>query len=118
MCTIIKNLGALLFKLFGKNLQELKNLSLITPWRKNFKKQVKSKPNSEIKRGSFDLTCSTIKMTNNSSNNSRNNEKYGLSPVDCEIAAIAVQYEFSISTTDRNLSEFLEQKYDKKNTNL
>ncbi len=85
------------------------------PWRKNLKNQIKSKPNSEIKKDSFDLTYSAIKMTNNSSNNTRNNKKYGLSPVDCEIAAIAVHNEFSISTTDRNLREFIEQQYEMKN---
>ncbi len=82
------------------------------PWRNNYKKHIKSKPNAEVKNKDFDLTLDTVSMINGSSNNTRTKRRYGLSPVDCEIAAIVAHNNFSVSTVDRNLGEFIEQQYD------
>jgi hypothetical protein len=81
------------------------------PWRRKYEKRIIPVGNELLSEGQFSRKLEIVKATELTHRNERTNKPYDLSRVDREVAAGVLCLQGSISTTDRNLREFLEQQF-------
>lgn len=86
------------------------------PWREHYKDKIRPITDSVIKSGNYDRVHRVIQsLMQVGTINSRTGKFYNLSRVDRIIAACVISKDYSVSTSDNDLKDFIIQEFDKPN---
>jgi hypothetical protein len=84
------------------------------PWRTIYKKHIKPLALSQIENDSYRFYISIVKSIHDSGKiNYRTGRFFDLSPPDKKIAAYTLAHNFKLSSVDDDLTDFLQQEFDK-----
>ncbi len=81
------------------------------PWRGQYADRIVPVDGNRLEAGGFRRNLAIVRATAENHRNERTGLPYGLSRVDREVAAGVLSLDATISTTDTNLREFLEQQF-------
>lgn len=82
------------------------------PWRDQYKKHVRARPRSVIENDDYRRALRAIILIESTAMNERTGQRFSLSRRDREIGAGVVAHKYTITATDRNLVDFLDQKFE------
>jgi hypothetical protein len=86
------------------------------PWRGQYKPKITAIGNITNEDADFNLALETIKvMIKNSARNSKTGKIYDLSYEDKRVAATVIAHNYFVSTEDNDLTDILEQHFEKTN---
>jgi hypothetical protein len=86
------------------------------PWRKDYKKKIKALGETQVKKGEFVVYLKTIKnLIETGTINNKTGKYFNFSKVDQIISSCVLAHQYEISTVDKDLINFLEQEFSKRN---
>jgi mRNA-degrading endonuclease RelE of RelBE toxin-antitoxin system len=82
------------------------------PWRESYKSKIKTLGTSRVKQGDYELCLQAVEnLISASKINKRTGHFFNLSSVDQKIAACSIVHDFTLTTVDDDLADFIRQEF-------
>lgn len=82
------------------------------PWRESYKNKIKTLGASRVKQGDYGLCLQTVRnLISTGKINKRTGHFFNLSSVDQKIAACSLAHNFTLTTVDDDLADFIRQEF-------